>query len=428
MVKLKIYFSFLLSILFGVQYPEFSINVNNNPYPADLFLHNTSPNQTQFMAIIDSNLELKWHIVSVSGKGWDFKVNHNDKLTYFRKPSNDWTPSGGGVFHVMDKNMMEVDTLYCANHYKADYHDIQFTETGGYILQAYAKQEIDMPQTEVIDSANVLIIQEFNSNDSLIMEWKNFEHMNIQDYADDLNLNSPYRNWMHGNSIEVDIDNNIILSNRAMSEVIKFDRVTGEIIWRLGGPMNDFTFINDQLNGPNRQHDVRRLDNGNIMIFDNGDGRVPAISRVTEYQLDELNMTAELVWHYTHPEGHISLNQGSAQRLPNGNTLISWGGVANSGAIITEVDSSQNIVLEIIYPLGNYSYKVRKQDWSFDIDLVRIDYNLDQNIDILDIMESVQFILSGNPTHPFHLYKIDLDGSGTVDINDILDIVNYIIL
>ena len=90
MVKLKIYFSFLLSILFGVQYPEFSINVNNNPYPADLFLHNTSPNQTQFMAIIDSNLELKWHIVSVSGKGWDFKVNHNDKLTYFRKPSNDF--------------------------------------------------------------------------------------------------------------------------------------------------------------------------------------------------------------------------------------------------------------------------------------------------------------------------------------------------
>ena len=41
-----------------------------------------------------------------------------------------------------------------------------------------------------------------------------------------------------------------------MSEVIKFDSVTGEIIWRLGGPMNDFTFINDQLNGPNRQHDV----------------------------------------------------------------------------------------------------------------------------------------------------------------------------
>ena len=151
---------------------------------------------------------------------------------------------------------------------------------------------------------------------------------------------------MHGNSIEIDSDENIFISNRTMSEIIKFDRQDGELIWRLGGPMNDFTFIDDPLNGPNRQHDARRLSNGNIMIFDNGDGRQLPFTRVVEYEINEIELTATLIWQYSHPDGHVSLNQGCAQRLENGNTLISWGGVSGHGQIITEVDYSGNRVLE----------------------------------------------------------------------------------
>ena len=39
-------------------------------------------------------------------------------------------------------------------------------------------------------------------------------------------------------------DGNIILSCRNTSEVIKISRVTGEIIWRLQGKHNQFTFTN----------------------------------------------------------------------------------------------------------------------------------------------------------------------------------------
>ena len=124
---------------------------------------------------------------------------------------------------------------------------------------------------------------------------------------------------MHGNSIEIDSDGNIILSNRAMSELIKFNRESGQILWRLGGPMNDFTFINDPLNGPNRQHDARRLENGNLMIFDNGDQRLFPYTRITEYELDEENLIATLVWEYSHPDGYVSLNQGCTQRLASPN-------------------------------------------------------------------------------------------------------------
>ena len=418
--------SFFLSLDFAIDYPDFEIIINNNPYPEDIFIHSTG-DDNQFMALLDSELEVKWYIVSTSGKGWDFKVNNNNKVTYFRKPSNDWTPSGGGLFYVMDQSMHEVDTLECANDFIADYHDIQYTDGGGYILQAYAKEQIDIPQTEVVDTANVLILQEFDQEHNLIMEWKNFEHMDIEDYIDQFNLMGPYLHWMHGNSIEIDNDENIFISNRTMSEIIKFNRQTGALIWRLGGPMNDFTFIDDPLNGPNRQHDARRLDNGNIMIFDNGDQRDPPLTRVVEYEIDETQMTATLVWQHSHPNGYVSLNQGCAQRLENGNTLISWGGVSGHGQIITEVDYSGSSVLEIEYPVGNTSYKVRKDDWEFDVNLLPADLNLDENVDILDVIRTVDFILSENEPDPFYLFKSDLDKSGTVDVLDILIILDIIL-
>ena len=86
--------------------------------------------------------------------------------------------------------------------------------------------------------------------------------------------------------------------------------------------LNDFLFINDPLNGPHKQHDARRLENGNLMIFDNGHGgNNPRPARVLEYEIDEQNLTATLIWEYSHPEGYVSQNQGSSQRLENGNTL-----------------------------------------------------------------------------------------------------------
>ena len=78
---------FAISNLLGISYPEFTVHINQSPFPQDIFIHSTL-GQTQHMAILDSSLNLKWNIVSTRGKGWDFKVNHNDKLTYFRKPSN----------------------------------------------------------------------------------------------------------------------------------------------------------------------------------------------------------------------------------------------------------------------------------------------------------------------------------------------------
>jgi len=244
------------------------------------------------------------------------------------------------------------------------------------------------------------------------------------------NLNSPDIRWTHGNSIEIDGDY-IIVSNRAMSEVIKYNRFNGEVYWILGGPLNDFEFINDPLSGPHKQHDVRRLENGNLMIFDNGHGLQGAgetrPTRIAEYEIDENNLIATLVWEYLHPEEYVASNQGSAQRLENGNTLISWGGVGGHGSIITEVNYSKEILLELRYPLGSSAYKVRKFDWEFDINLVEGDLNLDGTIDILDLISSVNYILSEEESAPFHIHKIDINKDSEIDILDLVEMINIII-
>ena len=414
---------FLQSAVLSIEYPNFEVLVNNNPYQEDIFINSYTQGH-QFMAILGPDLDVKWYITDINNKGWDFKVNNNQMLTYFQKPSNN-IPEG--KWYVMDKNMREVDTLKCTNDYEVDNHDIYYLVNGGYILEAYGREAVDVIETAEVDTAKILILQEFDSNHNLVFQWKNSDHMDIQDYVHEINLNANYLNWTHGNSIEVDHDDNIIVSNRAMSEVIKFNRTTGSVIWRLGGPMNDFTFINDTYNGPSKQHDARRLENGNILIFDNGTG-LSRPSRVVEYELDEDVKRATMVWEFNHPDQMLSLNQGCAQRLANGNTLICWGTLSNNpGATITEVDSQNNIVLEIKYPEAYHSYKVRKVNWEFDVNLIVGDLNLDSLVNILDIISSINLILNVTDHDPFDLFKADINRDGKIDILDIIQLVNSVL-
>ena len=156
--------------------------------------------------------------------------------------------------------------------------------------------------------------------------------------------------YAHINSIFVDTDDNLIVSARGTSQVSKIEKSSGVLLWTLGGKSNQFTFINDPFENICGQHTASRLDNGNLLIFDNGQycwPDVPArgdLTRVVEYQLDETNFTAELVWSYSRPDTY-TLSAGSAQRLDNGNTLIGW--ARGPTVLATEVDVDGNIVFEI---------------------------------------------------------------------------------
>ena len=407
-------FFLLASAMFprDMNYLDFEIIVNNDPYPANMFIH-TMGSQPRYMAIIDSLINPSWFINS-GPLGLDFKVNQN-KLSYFNNYNKSWI--------ILNEYMNETDTLECVNGYLADFHDIQLLANGGYFLQTYDSIYVDMSQIDPGGNTNamiiILIIQEFDSNKNLIFEWNAWEHMNIADYHN-LNLTSNRIVWMHGNSIHIDLDSNILVSNRRSSEVIKIDRNNGDVIWYFGGPNNEFSITNDPYNGFSRQHDVRRIENGNILLFDNGNDHDPPISRAVEYEIDESEKTANLVWDFSHPEGYVGLAMGSVQRLPNNNTLINWGRLVDQGAVITEVDYDKNIVFEIQYPYPFYCYRVTKHTWQFETNLIPGDTNLDNQVNILDINFIADYTAQDtSELDVYHLYRYDINRDRSIDDIDI---------
>ncbi len=99
---------------------------------------------------------------------------------------------------------------------------------------------------------------------------------------------------------------NILLSMLLLDLVCIVDPDEGRVVWGKVGPYE-------------LQHDPQELDNGLVMIFDNK-GAGPEASRILEMD----PATWETVWSYegTEEEPFFSQTCGLAQRLPNGNTLI----------------------------------------------------------------------------------------------------------
>ena len=96
------------------------------------------------------------------------------------------------------------------------------------------------------------------------------------------------------------------------------------------------------------------MTNGNIVLFDNGNHRLPAQhSRAVEIAFDADHGWAEEVWAWPREPLFFDSAMGDASRLPNGNTLIT---LSHHGRII-EVTRSGEIVwdmlLEPIYPSLN---------------------------------------------------------------------------
>ena len=84
------------------------------------------------------------------------------------------------------------------------------------------------------------------------------------------------------------------------------------------------------------------IDNGNLLLYDNGLRHNPPETRAVEYAIDPIAMTATQVWEFRHNPPIFTPFVGSVQRLVNGNTVIGFGGVG----IVTEVDPAGNIVWE----------------------------------------------------------------------------------
>ena len=122
---------------------------------------------------------------------------------------------------------------------------------------------------------------------------------------------------------------NFLLSSRHLNTVFVVAPGPNEVIWALRADFKG-------------QHDAQLLDDGTLMLFDNsGRGRASAV------QVYDLSTNA-LRWEYAGSEARPFYTQfcGTAQRLPNGNTLITE---SDNGSAF-EVTPDGTIVWEFYNP------------------------------------------------------------------------------
>ena len=350
--------------------PSYIISTNNNATPGQIFYSNQDdfdPNNTNCFNTIIQNNGTVVYAKDVGTQGHDFKINYNGYLTYFDYHDSQWM--------VMDSNYKVIDSLRAGNGYSnLNPHDLSMYSDGHALVLIDDYRPFDMTPYGGQSNAmlNMVIIQELDANKDVVWEWSGWDHFQITDADSHTILTSSNVDCVHSNAVSRDNDGNVLLSSRFFSEVTKINRSTGDIIWRLGGENNQFTFVNDNI--PEHftyQHDARRIANGNITLYNNDNYGLPPISSAKEYQLDEVNHVATLVWHYEHPYvgGYPVFGPatGSVQRLPNGNTIISWGtnNIHQDRPAMTEVDSSKNITWEMKFDeYGQKAYRVHKYVWN----------------------------------------------------------------
>lgn len=174
---------------------------------------------------------------------------------------------------------------------------------------------------------------------------------------------------------------NIIWCGRQTNINAIISRKTGKIVWQVGP---DYTASKElrslgQIIGQHHVHMIPRglPGEGNIMVFDNGgwggygapnpgsptgiDNALRDYSRVLEFD----PTTLKIVWQYTPAEAGFLIPMfafmfysgfvSSAQRLPNGNTLITEGACGR----ILEVTREHEIVWEFVNPFRGWSHDAK---------------------------------------------------------------------
>jgi len=312
-----------------ILFPELRVTVHEpSAWDAPLYLTPTDEHESRYIIKVD-NYGVPLFYQYTARRAYDFKKHWNGVMSYYS--SNE---------HILlNSDYEEIARVSSIGYSSTDRHEFRILPNGNYMVVVYEPVVRDLTsvggaaEVEQIDG----ILQEVTPDGELVFEWNTWGHTAYEE------TNNP--GYAHLNSVDFDHDDRWIISLHKTSEILAMDRATGDVVWRMGGESSDFDFESDPLAGPCNQHAVTVTHDAHILVFDNHTTCHDGHTRVVEYALDEREMTAELVWSY-HRDGIQSRTQGSAQRLPNGNTLMGWG--ENDTAVMaTEVDADGEVVFEL---------------------------------------------------------------------------------
>lgn len=356
-------------------FPELSTTSRNGMQPGTVLIAtSTTPRPTDatvfhppFLAEVDKATGELVKVQRMYAMASMFQPEPGGRYSYNVVDRNGRDGAGFHVTHYLTDGRLEVLERYDLDDLTggdADLHDFELLDDGNALLLAYRRRQVDLTSFGGAADAIVYdpIIAERTPDGDTVWLWDGSDHLDLDDVPPP-NVERKLRarppavaDYAHPNSLELYADGDVLLSVRNYDCVYRIDRQTGDIVWTFGGMYcqdNEFEVTGDPYDGFSHQHDATLLENGNILLFDNGNLHDPPRSRVVEYAIDEHARTAELVW--SHDDGRYTGYFGGAERLGNGNTLISWG--ALNDPLVTEVTPSGDRVFTLSLPPGQRTYR-----------------------------------------------------------------------
>ncbi len=270
---------------------------------------------------------------------------------------------GQGEDIVMNSHYQTVARIPGGNGLRADLHDFQIVPHDIAYITAYNLIRCDLRSIKsasdgaIVDTA----IQEIDMHTGLVRwEWHSLDHVGASESEVEVPADATPWDYFHLNSIDPEPDGDILISARSTWAGYQLAGGTGRVLWRLGGTNSSFKM------GPGTsmawQHDGRVLPNGDVTFFD--DGSNPPIhrqSRAVRIALDLETHEARLASVYTHRGPPLlAASQGNMQTLPDGNTVVGYGGVP----AISEYAGGGSLLFDAHQPFDMSFYRAFRFPWS----------------------------------------------------------------
>ena len=301
-------------------------------------------------------------------RGTQVRTMNFEVQTYQGRDVLTWGETPGD-YVVFDGSYGEIARLHAGNGYRGDHHEFLISPQDTALITIYNSVPQDLTAAGGSKNGRAWqgIVQELDiESGEVLFEWRSIDHVALEETYVDAQEDhyAAGIDYFHVNSIDVDDDENLLISARETSAVYKVDRKSGEVIWRLGGKKSDF-----EMGEGTRfafQHDARRQRDGTISIFDNGplvfESGIPKAveeSRAIVLDLDERKMTASLVREYTHPEEQHADAAGNVQVLANGDAFVGWG----RALAVSEFSKGGELIFDARLPAQNKSYRAFRFSW-----------------------------------------------------------------
>jgi len=421
----------------------------------------------------DENIINQWsHSTFSASVGY---LSRDSILFLPSKLGGDNNGPAGGLFKKIDWDgnilwewMMPTDL--CIPH-----HDITVLPNGNILAiceETKTQQEaLDAGLEGINGSMTLDMIVEIqplsNNNAEIVWEWRFWDHLvqdrgaqytttygEISDHPEllDINVNGNGNNqgindWNHSNKISYNSTfDQIAISSRHMNEIYVIDHSTtieeaaghtggiqgkgGDILYRWGNPQNyGRGTSNDQIF--DAQHGIIWIPDGypgagNFLVYNNFHQRNPNRSAVLEfdciaddngfYPIEENQPFGPETFIWSYQADFFSPTQSGAYRLPNGNTLIT---------VTTEFDFFEvDLDGQVQWNPSFNAQCARALKYSYDYfdSPISGDLNDDQQVNVLDVIIIVDFILSD------YFDDIgDINNDGIINIIDVINIINIIL-